>query len=519
MSSPNCQSSHILTRKILELVQHAEEEAATTTFLAYLASLASGVEATVCLLDVEGQHFIRHASLGSDGTLSWHEFTDPISLDNLEHPLAYCLRLGKPLVLKAGKFYQFGDFDRAEEGQVAILPIHARGYHAVCFVRYLAMESTDLPAPLAEHWEPWAECYAHLQVFWQRLKQMRQELRQSQQQQSEARENARQTLRKGLQVMQQVLLGNSSVMQHLHSDIMRFAMSGFNVLIRGETGTGKELVVRELHRLSSATTGELVAINCAAIPEGLLESEMFGYVKGAFSGAENTREGLFGAAHKGVLFLDEVGDMPLALQAKLLRVLQEGCYRPLGSTKEYPTRFRLVAATHQPLEQLVEQGRFRQDLYYRLKQGVIHVPPLRERIDDIPVLAKSFLKDVCQEHGWVLPELTGDALKWLQSQTFSGNVRELKYLVRQVALGIQGKSLVIDARHCRESFQETLSPAQNNNANNNGAVGLKSACAAFEADYIRQVLNDTGGKRSLAARKLEIPLRTLAHKCQKYGIG
>lgn len=510
-----------LVENMLELAKQSGEDGAVSLFLSYLLSMVEGaVEAVLCLLDTEGQHFVRYARLSVSAPLVWDDFPHPLSIDKLEHPLSYCLRLGKPLVLEANTFFWSGELMANGGGEVAILPVHVSGYHAVCYILFSAGENRMLPEPLATQWEIWVKHYAHLQVSWQRLAHARQQLRNLQEQQSQVQKQVQQVRRKGLQLMQQSLLGNTTNMQQLRADVARIAGSSFNVLVRGETGTGKELVVRELHRMSSAATGELVAVNCAAIPEGLLESELFGHVKGAFSGAETTRDGLLGAARDGTLFLDEIGDMPLGLQAKLLRVLQEGCYRPLGCTDERHIHFRLVAATHQPLEQLVAQGAFRQDFYYRLKQAVVHIPPLRERNADIPLLARHFIKEVCQEQGWSMPVLQDEAVMWLQEQVFAGNVRELKYLIRQAVLGVQGQSSTIEVEQLRR-YHLPLQNKQESSGIGQVAchkIGLKAANVAFEMDYIRRVLVDSGGKRSIAACRLGIPLRTLAYKCLKYGI-
>ena len=229
------------------------------------------------------------------------------------------------------------------------------------------------------------------------------------------------------------LIGSSSAIRSLFDTLVKVAPSTSSVLLEGESGTGKELVAQAIHRLSRRSSGPMVAVNCAAIPENLLESELFGHVKGAFTGATANRPGRFKLANGGTLFLDEIGEMPLLLQGKLLRVLQEREIEPVGGNKPEPVDFRLVAATNRDLEKQIAEGKFRQDLYYRLNVVPLRLPPLRERAGDVPMLARHFLQRYSQQHGAAL-RFSGETMAVLEQHSWPGNVRELENLVERLAV-------------------------------------------------------------------------------------
>ena len=238
--------------------------------------------------------------------------------------------------------------------------------------------------------------------------------------------------------------GESMAMQQVRSLVERVARSMAPVLVHGESGTGKELVARAIHEVSPRGDQPFVAVNCGAIPENLLEAEFFGYRKGAFTGAQEDRPGFFQAAQGGTLFLDEIGDLPLAMQSKLLRVIQERAVRPLGHVNEVPVNVRIVSATHKDLAAEVQAGRFRQDLYYRLNVIQIVVPPLRERLSDLPALCEAVLTRIARDAGVSpVPQVSPSALECLRRQAFQGNVRELENLLHR-ALALSG-GLVIEA--------------------------------------------------------------------------
>ncbi|MGO3055722.1 MAG: sigma-54 interaction domain-containing protein [Halomonas sp.] len=316
------------------------------------------------------------------------------------------------------------------------------------------------------------------------------------------------------------LLGQSAAMQALRGKVVRAAETNLAVLLEGETGTGKDCVARALHQLSARSKGPFMAINCAAIPEALLESELFGHEKGAFSGADHAREGLISQADGGTLFLDEIGDMPLALQAKLLRVLESGCYRPLGASNERYADLRLVAATHQPLREHISEKRFRADLYYRLGQFPLALPPLSQRQGDIALLAECFIADFCAREGRHEMGITPSALRVLNARDYPGNVRELKNLVDYAcAMTPDGADIdvgmlpTIQAEAPDSSSPMPLAPQEKLSFLEN-VDDLKEALRDVEAAIISQRLAHFDGNRTQVAKSLGLPKRTLAHKCR-----
>jgi len=244
-------------------------------------------------------------------------------------------------------------------------------------------------------------------------------------------------------VQEDMIIGRSQAMQDMFRTLGRVATSDLTVLITGESGTGKEMVARTLHERSQRSHKAFVAINTAAIPADLLESELFGHEKGAFTGADKTREGRFEQADGGTLFLDEIGDMPAALQAKMLRVLEEGRVQRVGGSQSKVVNVRLLAATHQHLQEKIAKGEFREDLYYRLNVIPVHIPPLRERRDDIPELAAYLLDEAVEELGMHAPILLDDAIDLLSQHDWPGNVRELKNVMRRLAVLTPGASITL----------------------------------------------------------------------------
>jgi two-component system response regulator GlrR len=287
------------------------------------------------------------------------------------------------------------------------------------------------------------------------------------------------------------IISISPAMASLLAEVKLVAQTEASVLILGESGTGKELLARAIHQASARCHAPFVAINCAAIPEQLLESELFGHTKGAFTGAVTPNKGLFQSATGGTIFLDEIGDMPLALQAKLLRVLEDREVRPLGSTQAFAIDVRIVSATHQDLEQAIAEGRFREDLYYRLNVFSRSIPPLRERREDIPLLARHFLKMLCEKHGRVLNDYTPDAMEMLTAFDWPGNVRQLTNVVEQCcALSL---APLIPAGLVSRALQERP-------LDNLDKLTYADAKQRFERDYLIQLLKITKGEVTDAAR-------------------
>ncbi len=283
------------------------------------------------------------------------------------------------------------------------------------------------------------------------------------------------------------IIGDSAAMTALLDKAWRVAQTGVSVLIQSPSGTGKELLARALHRASPRRDAPFLPVNCAAIPENLLESELFGHRRGAFTGATSDRKGLFESAHGGTIFLDEIGDMPVEFQAKLLRVLENGEVRPVGSSKAFPVDVRVVAATHANLEQAIEEGRFREDLYYRLNVVMLEIPPLSRRREDIPVLARHFLRQA-GERGCRARRFSLEAMQALMLAPWPGNVRQLLNVVEQAAAlsptPVISGALIQEALHHR---QDEILP-------------LAQAHQDFERDYLVGLLQATAGNVSRAAR-------------------
>jgi sigma-54-dependent transcriptional regulator len=303
------------------------------------------------------------------------------------------------------------------------------------------------------------------------------------------------------------LIGESPSMRALYQLIGKVLHSPVSVLITGETGTGKELVARAIHDAGFRRSRPFIVQNCASLPESLLESELFGYRKGAFTGAEKDRKGLFDSADGGTLFLDEIGDMPLVLQAKLLRVLQEGEVRPLGSTETHKVDVRIIAATHRNLRALVEDDRFREDLFYRLSSFPIELPPLRERGEDILSLARHFADNACALLQRESSRWSVAALDHLAGYAFPGNVRELKGLVERAVLLCEGGELLPQHFNlCPATPGEKLS------------MSLRDRMDRLERNLLLECLRKNSGNQTLTARELELPRRTLLYRMERLNI-
>jgi DNA-binding NtrC family response regulator len=298
----------------------------------------------------------------------------------------------------------------------------------------------------------------------------------------------------------QGLLGVSAAMQRLKEHIRDIARSDAAVLLIGESGTGKELAARAVHWRSARRHGAFVAVNCAAIPEGLLESELFGHERGAFTGAVQATRGLFRDADGGTIFLDEIGDMPLPLQAKLLRVLQEKMVRPVGARTEFRVDVRVITATNRDLAALVRRKRFREDLYYRVAVIPIDVPALRERSEDIPLLARHFVDRSARRLGKTFDGITDRAQAWLQAQRWPGNVRELENLLERAVTLARGRVLDVVDLQMRPA---PLAP---------GDADVRPTLAELEHSYLERVLAETKGDKRAAARILGVSVRTIQRK-------
>jgi DNA-binding NtrC family response regulator len=301
------------------------------------------------------------------------------------------------------------------------------------------------------------------------------------------------------------MIGSTPGMVEIYKTVSQVAPTDATVVIEGETGTGKELVARMIHRFSNRAAHPFVAVDCTSIPAALLESELFGALKGAFTGADRDRIGVFEAANKGTVFLDEIGDIDPAFQAKLLRFLQEREIRPVGSPREKKVDVRVVVATNRDLQKMVEDGKFREDLWFRLNVVRLTIPPLRERRGDIPLLTHFFLNKYNSRYNRNV-KLTESGLKVLKDFTWHGNIRQLQHLIER--LTILAPPSLNDARIDAESVQDAISAMEPG-----GAAG--ETLAETEADQIRRVLAATGGNKSRAAAILGIERKTLYRKLER----
>ncbi len=306
------------------------------------------------------------------------------------------------------------------------------------------------------------------------------------------------------------MVGESEAVQRIYSLVDMIADSDITVLLTGESGTGKELVARAIHHKSSRADGPFVTLNCGALPENLFESELFGYEKGAFTGAMSTKGGRFELAHGGTLLLDEVGELSLKSQVDFLRVLETKEFRRLGGTRLITVDARVIAATNRNLVEAVKRGDFREDLYYRLNVVPVHLPPLRERADDIPLLIDTFLKEFASKHQREVKDMSREALRLLRLYGWPGNVRQLRNLMERLVVTV--KDPVIQPEHLPEEIQASKEDMRTM------VVTLGSSLDEIEREVIRRTLAEITNHREQAAKLLGISLRSLQYKIKEYGI-
>ncbi|MEX2131725.1 MAG: sigma-54 dependent transcriptional regulator [Pseudohongiellaceae bacterium] len=338
--------------------------------------------------------------------------------------------------------------------------------------------------------------------------------------------NATRDSSKSASMSSDAIVGSSQAVQQMKLQISKLARSQAPIYISGESGSGKELAARAIHDQSSRSQGAFVAVNCGAIPEELVESELFGHVKGSFTGANQDKQGLFQAAEGGTLFLDEVADLPLHTQVKLLRVIQEKALRGVGSQKEVPVNVRILSATHRNLAKEVEEGSFRQDLYYRINVIELPVPSLRERREDIPELASHILEKISRENGVQEYELSPDALENLKSYDFPGNIRELENILQRAAT--LSENQIIDTsnldltRPIAHYETANMTDAELHAATNPpelvGGFSLEKHLEAIEIKAIEKALSETRWNKTKAAKKLGMSFRALRYRLKKLGL-
>jgi len=308
-------------------------------------------------------------------------------------------------------------------------------------------------------------------------------------------------------------VGTSKPMREVYDLITRVSSSDASVLVTGESGTGKELVARTIHELSSRSSGAFIAVNAAAIPENLMESEIFGHERGAFTGATGVRAGCFELANHGTLFLDEIAEMPSSLQPKLLRVLEDRRVRRVGGSQEFQVDVRVLAATNMSPMEAVEKGKLREDLFYRLNVFTVTLPPLRERISDIELLTQIFLQQFNSKHGRVVQSCSGETLELLKSYPWPGNVRELRNVLERAVILAEGSR--IEPSNLPEYVLIPTASEVGETIKNSGGI----TAAQAEKDLILRTLKSTENNKAEAARRLGLDVKTIRNKLKSYGIG
>jgi DNA-binding NtrC family response regulator len=340
--------------------------------------------------------------------------------------------------------------------------------------------------------------------------------------QKRARERAIREARDAIEPWRAILIGDSRAMEAVAETIRLVGNRRCTVLIGGETGTGKEMVARALHAASHRGHRQMVAVNCSALPENLLEAELFGHTRGAFTGAASARIGRFEQAHKSTIFLDEIGDMPVDLQAKLLRVLQEREIQRLGSSDSIKIDVRVIAASNVDLQERIRQGRFREDLYYRLNVVPLQMPPLRKRSTDIPALVDHFIQKICSAEGIPVKRITPDAMARLCAQPWPGNVRQLENAV-EMAAAVSGDNEILAPR----DFGLTIGPGRALTIENtpefsipaDESVDFETAVSRFELAMLHRALHNSGGNKTAAAERLGMKRTTLIMKMRSFENG
>jgi len=312
------------------------------------------------------------------------------------------------------------------------------------------------------------------------------------------------------------LIGGSEPMRRVYDAIMRVADSPTTVLIRGESGTGKELVARAIVAMSPRAERPFISVNCAALPDNLIEAELFGHEKGAFTGAVAARAGHIEQAHNGTLFLDEIATLDLPLQSKLLRVLEEHTIQRLGSKASKKIDFRLITATNDDLEEMVREGKFREDLYYRVNVIPIFLPPLRERDGDIALLVEHFLRIYCAANHLPLKRIEPEAMEILEENQWQGNVRELENLMQRLVLMTEGAAIA--PKHLPQQILYSSATKQESLLIPEGGIDFDDEMERIEAAYLRAALNRTGGKKAAAAELLNIDRQRIHYLCRKHSL-
>lgn len=499
-------------------------DALASTFAAACAAFIGTGAVCLYVRDATGDTLVALAMAGVDHAAGGS--LPDISMDALDDPLVYALTNGKPCQIEQMSalvgvglgFERLRDRLGTQHALLALPMLDARR-------QPLAVLVLAGPASAVSRWRAdpvWRALHAAHESLFARLHAQAHAADDARYQrslrQTPAADSGKQ---RASRLLAAEFIGVSAAARTIREDMLRFADSTLAVLLTGETGTGKDHAAWLIHQ-ASPRTGKFVPLNCAAIPQELIEAELFGNVRGAFTGAVQARTGLVAEADGGTLFLDEIGDMPMALQGTLLRLLNEKKYRPLGGTREHSSDFRLICATHRPLPQLIRDGRFREDLYFRIRQLTLALPPLRERPEDIPALSFHTVLQHNRERQTRVAGLAPDALALLAAHALPGNVRQLRSLVLVAAERTpQGQPIRADLLDLSQAEMPAL-PQHGTGADLlHGLLhtdNLPQALDAFQSLVIRARLRQVNGSRSRAAQSLGIPKRTLARRCQAWNL-
>jgi sigma-54-specific transcriptional regulator len=473
----------------------------------------------VYMLDVTGQYLEPY--------LRWEQTTDyrqlslpAIPIGDLNHPItnSYIRRTHLGPFPLHGRVIDSPGYRTLQQHQTRNLSLHINVLQLdqrQAPLGVLLLFDTDPTPTNTTIWEQKLRLFTALlyqqQQQQQKQKRKQQHYRQQQQQAQHQQHQTQQT-----QIASR-FIGTDSASRKVQQNIASAAKNELAILIQGETGCGKDVVATLIHQHSVRATKPFIAVNCAAIPQQLIEAELFGTKKGAYTGSIANRPGLIAAAEGGTLFLDEIGDMPLELQAVLLRVLQQKSYRRLGDDQERQANFRLLCATHAPLTDLIKTGCFRQDLYYRIAQQQLSVPPLRDHLEDIPALSQHIIQHYNQDNGQHHPALATKQLSELQQYDWPGNVRELQNVVlaylTQTIDGDSTEHPILRHRQTQTNLKNQIPDTSWQEISD-----LRQACQQFEKTVITHRLQQYAGNRAKAAASLGLPKRTFAHKCQHYAI-
>jgi sigma-54-specific transcriptional regulator len=485
-------------------------ERASALVAAIAALPTSSLQAVACFrLDDSGHSLLPVASWGAA-----LQQLPQIGMDDLQHPATYCLVQGRACMVSDALASVDGDLAglaglMKRSAALLAFPLRDRQRQRALGVLLLAGSADELRRVQAS-----LEWPALLGVV-QRL--LGQASRQGCAPTRSVRASAPVLAESAARCVGDGLIGTSVVARRLRAEVLAAAESRLSVLITGETGTGKDHAAWLIHRSSPRSEKAFVPLNCAAVAPELIAAELFGAAKGAYTGADRARQGLVAAADGGTLFLDEIGDMPLPLQATLLRLLNERRYRPLGEVEEKHSDFRLICATHQPLAEMVHDGRFREDLYFRIRQLTLALPPLRERRIDIPLLAAHAIACHNREHHTAVTGLSADASAALLKHPFPGNIRELLTLM-QVACERARNAELIELGMLHGLLADPPGDAMPPAHDTTDHLPLNRACEAFERRVIVQRLRHFDGSRTRTANSLGIARRTLIYKCKRFGL-